>query len=67
MKTKFSRVLLAMAALVWTTLGSSLVWADKLTFKDGTEIEGRVQKVEKGEVTVRIGDQNKVFSILDIS
>ena len=67
MQTKFSRVLLALAALVWTTLGSTLVWADKLTFKDGTEIQGRVQKVEKGEVTVRIGDQNKVFSILDIS
>ena len=67
MQTNFSRFLLALAALVWATLGSSLVWADKLTFKDGTEIEGRIQKVEKGEVTVRIGEQNKVFSILDIS
>ena len=67
MKTKFSRVLLALGMLVWAATGSRLAWADKLTFKDGTEIEGRIQKVEKGEVTVQIGGETKVFGILDIS
>jgi len=66
MKRQFSGVLLTLGMLVWAATGSGLAWADKLTFKDGTEIEGRIQKVEKGEVTVQIGAETKVFSILDI-
>ncbi len=67
MKTTFSIARLVSLALLSAAVCSSLTWADKLTFRDGTEIEGVVQKVEKGEVTARIGDETKTFNILDIT
>jgi len=42
------------------------LWADKLQFKDGTTLEGVVEKVEKGEVTITVGGKAKVFPILEI-
>lgn len=42
-------------------------WADKLELQDGTQIEGRVQKVEKGQVTIQVGQEMKAFDILNIT
>ena len=44
-----------------------VVRADKLELKDGTQIDGIIKKVEKGQVTVEIGQETKVFNILDVS
>lgn len=41
--------------------------ADKLGLKDGTQVEGVIKKVEKGQVTVEVGQETKVFNILDVS
>jgi hypothetical protein len=41
--------------------------ADKLEFKDGTQIEGVIKKVEKGQVFVEVGTQTKIFDILSVS
>ncbi|MBI4459340.1 MAG: hypothetical protein HY648_04695, partial [Acidobacteria bacterium] len=41
--------------------------ADNLELKDGTQVEGVVLKIEKGQVSVRIGQDTKVFDILQVS
>jgi hypothetical protein len=40
--------------------------ADTVKFKDGSETEGVIKKVEAGKVSMLIGTENKVFNILDI-
>jgi hypothetical protein len=40
--------------------------ADTLRFADGREVEGVIKKVESGTVFVAIGENEQVFSILDI-
>jgi hypothetical protein len=46
---------------------ASVARADKLEFEDGTQIEGIIKKVEKGQVFVEVGAQTKVFDILSVS
>ena len=41
--------------------------ADQLTLKDGTIIEGVVQKVEKGQVTILVGTDTKNYDMLKVS
>jgi hypothetical protein len=41
--------------------------ADKLELKDGTQVDGVIVKVEKGQVTISIGEEQKEFSILDVT
>ena len=65
MKPRFFFVLAIMALLQIGVVAQTL-WADKLELKDGTQIDGIVQKVEKGQVTVQIGQETKVFDILEI-
>jgi hypothetical protein len=48
-------------------LSPLIVRADKLEFKDGTQVDGIILKVEKGQVTVSIGAEQKQFSILDVT
>ena len=67
MKTTFSIARLVCLSLVSAAVCSPIAWADKLTFKDGTEIEAIIQKVERGEVTAQIGGETKLFNILDIA
>ena len=67
MKTTFSIARFVCLSLVAAAVCSPIAWADKLTFKDGTEIEAIVKKVERGEVTAQIGEETKVFNILDIA
>ncbi|MBI4464850.1 MAG: hypothetical protein HY647_09125 [Acidobacteria bacterium] len=45
----------------------TLAFADKLELKDGTPVEGIVEKVEQGQVTIRVGQEKKVFDILSIA
>ncbi|HWP84665.1 MAG TPA: hypothetical protein VNN17_05715 [Terriglobia bacterium] len=40
--------------------------ADQVELKDGTRLEGIVQKVEKGQVTILTGSETRVIDILDI-
>ncbi|MBI1956333.1 MAG: hypothetical protein HYS38_08060 [Acidobacteria bacterium] len=57
---------LAIMALMQIGLAAHTLWAGRLELKDGTQIQGIVQKVEKGQVTVQIGQETKVFDILEI-
>jgi hypothetical protein len=41
--------------------------ADKLDMKDGSQLEGIVKKVAGGEVTVEVGNETKVFDILEVT
>ena len=47
-------------------LGAPAAFADNLKFKDGTELEGVIKKVETGRVFVLVGNEEKVFDILNI-
>jgi hypothetical protein len=55
-----------------TIIGLSLLittpasFADNLKFKDGTDLEGIIKKVETGRVFVMVGNEEKVFNILNI-
>ncbi|MBI3933370.1 MAG: hypothetical protein HY316_01675 [Acidobacteria bacterium] len=54
--------------IVFPLLAVSAAWADTLELKNGTSIEGVVQKVEKGQVTIQLGLglETKTFDILEI-
>jgi uncharacterized protein YukE len=41
--------------------------ADRVEFKDGTQLEGIILKVEKGQVTMSVGQNQRQFSILDVT
>lgn len=41
--------------------------ADTLKFVNGTELEGVIKKVEAGNVYVVVGEEEKIFSILEIA
>ena len=60
MKLKYSAVLL------FALLVHSPAFADKLTLADGTTVEGIVRKIEKGQVTVAVGEETKVLDVLAI-
>ena len=47
-------------------LGTAASIADTVRFKDGTEMEGVIKKVEAGRVFILIGNEEKDFSILKI-
>ena len=47
-------------------LATPASFADTLKFKDGTELEGVIKKVETGRVFVLVGNEEKVFDILKI-
>lgn len=42
-------------------------YGDILKFADGTSVEGTVQKIEKGQVKVQVGQETKVFDVLAIT
>src|SRR5687767_6620669 len=46
--------------------GSRASYADTLRFTNGTEVEGVIKKVECGKVFVVLGEEERVFDILDI-
>jgi len=55
-------VLIALALLLPATQAS----ADTIKFKDGSEIEGVIKKVEAGKVLVLINEVEKIFDILEV-
>lgn len=57
----------ALLFAVWTLAMPTVARADKLELKDGTQVEGIILKVEKGQVTVTIGQEQKQFNILDVT
>lgn len=67
MKLSVSIGMLVWLSMIYANLFSPIAWADRLTLKDGTQIEGVVKQVEKGEVAVQVGAETKTFNILDIS
>ena len=60
MKLKYS------AMLLFALLLRAPAFADKVTLADGTTVDGIVRKIEKGQVTVAIGEETKVFDVLKI-
>lgn len=47
-------------------LGAPASIADTVKFKDGTELDGVIKKVESGRVFILVGNEEKDFSILKI-
>ncbi|HVA94247.1 MAG TPA: hypothetical protein VNI36_05015 [Candidatus Dormibacteraeota bacterium] len=58
-----SAVLIALCVLV----SPQVLRADKLQMKDGSQVDGIIDKVENGQVTVNVSGQMKVFNILDVT
>lgn len=54
------------AALLFALLLPASAFADKLTLADGTALEGLVQKMDKGQVTVKVGQEIRVLDILSV-
>jgi hypothetical protein len=54
------------AAALILVLGAPTATADTLKFRNGEELEGVIQKVEAGQVFVRLENEDKVFDILEI-
>jgi hypothetical protein len=52
--------------LLFALLLHSSAFADKIRLADGTTVEGIVRKIEKGQVTVAIGEETKAFDVLTI-
>lgn len=57
----------ALLFATWMLANPHVVLADKLELKNGTQIEGIILKVEKGQVTVAVGQDQKEYSILDVT
>jgi hypothetical protein len=47
--------------------GTLIARADKVELKDGTQVEGIIKKVEKGQVFIEVGTQTKAFDILSVT
>ena len=60
------RTLTLFTAAAVLTLCAVTASADTLKFVDGRELEGVIKKVEAGKVSVAIGNEEKVFDILEI-
>lgn len=54
------------AVLLFVLLLPASAFADKLMLADGTILEGIVQKMEKGQVTITVGEDTKVLDILSV-
>ena len=63
---KFRYVPMVMALMLALTLGAPVVSADTLKLRDGSNIQGLVQKVESGKVYVTINESTKVFDMSTI-
>jgi hypothetical protein len=66
MKTRY-RILAVFALAAFAVLVPRIAQADKLTFSDGASVDGVVKKIEKGQVTVEVGTETKVFDVLAIT
>ncbi len=66
---KFHSTLLwsALVIVLCALLCPQVLRADKLKLKDGTQVEGIIKKIEKGRVTVEIGQETKVYNILEVT
>jgi hypothetical protein len=61
----FAKALVVMAVAV--LLFPRGAYGDILKFADGTTVEGSVQKIEKGQVKVQVGQEIKMFDVLAIT
>jgi hypothetical protein len=57
----------ALLLATWILANPPAARADKLELKDGTQVEGVILKVEKGQVTVAIDQEQRQYSILDVT
>jgi hypothetical protein len=64
MKLRYS--VIPLLFLVQALSAPRVATADKLTFPDGTTVEGIVQKIEKGQVTIAVGKETRVFDVLAV-
>lgn len=56
-----------LAAIAVLTLLALPARADRLTLVDGQTVEGKVQKIEKGQVTVEVNKEIRTYDVLKIS
>jgi hypothetical protein len=54
------------ALLVQALLFPDILSADKIKLADGTTLEGIVRKIEKGQVTISIGEETRTLEVLAI-
>jgi hypothetical protein len=52
--------------LLQTLLIPGVTSADRIKLADGTTLEGIVKKIEKGQVTIAVGEESKVLDVLAI-
>jgi len=67
MNLRIISFLSALLVAMGTLAGVQAVRADKLILKDGTQIEGTIRNIEKGQVTLAVGAETKVFDVLGIT
>ena len=60
------KIVLVTLICVGLLIATPALFADSLKFKDGTDLEGIIKKVERGKVFVLVGNEEKVFDILNI-
>lgn len=56
---------LMLGAILWLLAPAAL--ADQVQMKDGTVLQGTVQKIEKGQVTILVGSETKTLNILEVT
>ena len=66
MNRRFVALLIAMPLALFTLVSQQIARADSLELKDGTQIVGTISKIEKGRVSVEVGQEMKSFDILGI-
>lgn len=67
MKARIVLLFSVLWILVLTASRPPVAQADKLELKDGTPMEGIIKKIEKGKVTVEVGEETKVLDILEVT
>ena len=67
MKSRLILLISISLVVLFVAMNPSVARADRLEMKDGTQVNGIIKKVAGGEVTVEIGQETKVFKILEIT
>jgi hypothetical protein len=62
-----TRGTLAIALLMYVMGATLLSRADKIMLDDGTQVEGVIRKVEKGQVFIQTGERTAVFELLRVA
>ena len=67
MKTRIVFLFSVAGVLLLTASHLPVAQADRLELKDGSRVEGVIQKIEKGQITIQVGAETKVLDILEVT